>query len=162
MTSRCPKRWSMASSRASGDSSRQSLQSEGKTVADAGKPEEELRAEYRKIAERRVRLGLVIGEIGDKQKLQVSQDELKRALIEQARRYPGQERIVYEYYEKNPAALVELRAPIFEDKVIDHILEHGQAGGEESYAGGTAQARGGRRRCVGACAPSPHGHDHAS
>jgi len=101
----------------------QSLEAEGKTIADAGKPEDELRAEYRKIAERRVRLGLVIGEIGEKQKLQVSQDELKRALIEQARRYPGQERMVYEYYEKNPAALVELRAPIFEDKVIDHILE---------------------------------------
>ena len=101
----------------------QSLEAEGKTVADAGKTEEELKAEYRKIAERRVRLGLVIGEIGDKQKLQVSQDELKRALIEQARRYPGQERFVYEYYEKNPAALVELRAPIFEDKVIDHIVE---------------------------------------
>jgi trigger factor len=101
----------------------QSLKAEGKTMADAGKPEEELRAEYRKIAERRVRLGLVIGEIGDKQKIQVSQDELKRALIEQARRYPGQERFVYEYYEKNPSALVELRAPIFEDKVVDHILE---------------------------------------
>jgi trigger factor len=101
----------------------QSLEAEGKTIADAGKSEDELRAEYRKIAERRVRLGLVIGEIGEKQKLQVSQDELKRALIEQARRYPGQERMVYEYYEKNPAALVELRAPIFEDKVIDHILE---------------------------------------
>jgi trigger factor len=100
-----------------------SLEAEGKTIADAGKPEDELRAEYRRIAERRVRLGLVIGEIGDKQKLQVTQDELKRALIEQARRYPGQERFVYEYYEKNPAALVELRAPIFEDKVIDHILE---------------------------------------
>ena len=70
-----------------------------------------------------MRLGLVIGEIGDRQKVQVSQDELKRALIEQARRYPGQERFVYEYYEKNPAALAELRAPIFEDKVIDHILE---------------------------------------
>jgi trigger factor len=99
------------------------LEAEGKTIADAGKPEEELRAEYRKIAERRVRLGLVMGEIGDKQKVQVSQDELKRALIEQARRYPGQERFVYEYYEKNPAALVELRAPIFEDKVVDHIVE---------------------------------------
>jgi len=65
----------------------------------------------------------VIGEIGDKQKIQVGQEELKRALIDQARRYPGQERFVYEYYEKNPAALVELRAPIFEDKVVDHILE---------------------------------------
>jgi trigger factor len=99
------------------------LEAEGKTLAEAGKPEEELKADYRKIAERRVRLGLVIGEIGDKQKLQVTQEELRRALIEQARRYPGQERFVYEYYEKNPAALVELRAPIFEDKVIDHILE---------------------------------------
>ena len=101
----------------------QSLEAEGKTIADAGKPEEEIKSEYRRIAERRVRLGLVIGEIGDKQKLQVSQDELKRALIEQARRYPGQERFVYEYYEKNPAALVELRAPIFEDKVVDYIAE---------------------------------------
>ena len=55
--------------------------------------------------------------------MQVNQDELRRALIEQARRYPGQEKFVYEYYEKNPAALVELRAPIFEDKVVDHILE---------------------------------------
>ena len=99
-----------------------SLESEGKTLADAGKPEEELKADYRRIAERRVRLGLVIGEIGDKQKLQVTQEELRRALIEQARRYPGQERVVYEYYEKNPAALTELRAPIFEDKVIDYIL----------------------------------------
>ena len=70
-----------------------------------------------------MRLGLVIGEIGEKNKLEVSQDELRRALIEQARRYPGQERFVYEYYEKNPAALVELRAPIFEDKVVDYILE---------------------------------------
>jgi len=55
----------------------------------------------------------------------VSQEELRRALIEQARRYPGQEKFVYEYYEKNPAALIELRAPIFEEKVIDHII--GQA-----------------------------------
>ena len=105
----------------------QSLEQAGKTLADEGrrKSEDELKAEYRKIAERRVRLGLVIGEIGEKASVQVSQDELRRALIEQARRYPGQEKFVYEYYEKNPAALVELRAPIFEDKVIDHIL--GQA-----------------------------------
>jgi trigger factor len=99
------------------------LAASGKTPASEGKPEEETRAEYRAIAERRVRLGLVIGEIGEKNKIQVGQDELKRALIEQARRYPGQERFVYEYYEKNPAALVELRAPIFEDKVVDYITE---------------------------------------
>jgi trigger factor len=101
----------------------QGLEQAGKTFADEGKNEEEMKAEYRRIAERRVRLGLVIGEIGDKAKVQVGQDELRRALIEQARRYPGQEKLVYEYYEKNPSALVELRAPIFEDKVIEHILE---------------------------------------
>ncbi|HEU4381749.1 MAG TPA: trigger factor [Hyphomicrobiaceae bacterium] len=101
----------------------QNLKAEGKSLADEGKPEEELRADYRKIAERRVRLGLVIGEIGEKNNIQVNQDELRQALIAQARRYPGQERFVYEYYEKNPAALVELRAPLFEDKVVDFIAD---------------------------------------
>jgi trigger factor len=98
------------------------LKATNKTFADEGKTEEELRAEYRGIAERRVRLGLVIGEIGEKNKLQVSQDEMRRALVEQARRYPGQEKQVYEYYEKTPGALAELRAPIFEDKVIDYVI----------------------------------------
>jgi trigger factor len=101
----------------------ESLKEDNKTFAGMDKSEDELRAEYRKIAERRVRLGLVVGEIGEKSKLQVTQDELKRALIEQANRYPGQQKHVYEFYEKNPAALAELRAPIFEDKVIDHIVE---------------------------------------
>jgi trigger factor len=64
----------------------------------------------------------VIGEIGEKNKLQISQDEMRRALVEQARRYPGQEKQVYEYYEKTPGALAELRAPIFEDKVIDYVI----------------------------------------
>ena len=98
------------------------LKAANKTIADEGKSEEDLRAEYRAIAERRVRLGLVIGEIGEKNKLQVSQDELRRALVEQARRYPGREKQVYEFYEKTPGALNELRAPIFEDKVIDHVI----------------------------------------
>ncbi|MCB1522402.1 MAG: trigger factor [Hyphomicrobiaceae bacterium] len=101
----------------------QSLERSGKTFADEGKTEDEAREEYRKLAERRVRLGLVIGEIGDKNKIQVSQDELRRALVEEARRYPGQEKFVYEYYEKTPGALAQLRAPIFEDKVVDHVLE---------------------------------------
>jgi trigger factor len=100
-----------------------SMLREGKSFEDEGKTEEESRAEYRKLAERRVRLGLVIGEIGDKNKIQVSQDELRRALVDQARRYPGQEKFVYEYYEKTPGALAQLRAPIFEDKVVDHVLE---------------------------------------
>lgn len=99
------------------------LKATNKTFADEGKTEDEARAEYRKIAERRVRLGLVIGEIGEKNNLQVSQDELRRALVEQARRYPGQEKQVYEYYEKTPGALAELRAPIFEDKVIDFVID---------------------------------------
>jgi trigger factor len=100
-----------------------SLKNEGKSFADLGKSEDDLKSDYRKIAERRVRLGLVLGEVGDKQKLQVNQEELQRAPIDHARRYPGQEKIVDEYYDKNPAALAELRAPNYEEKVIDYILE---------------------------------------
>ena len=99
-----------------------SLQRAGKTFADEGKTEEQVREEYRMIAERRVRLGLVIGEIGSKGKIEVSQEDLRGALFEQARRFPGQERMVYEYFQKTPGALAELRAPIFEDKVVDYIL----------------------------------------
>lgn len=99
------------------------LKATNKTFADEGKTEEEARTEYRNIAARRVRLGLVIGEIGEKNKLSVTQDELRRALIERARQFPGQEKMVYEYFEKTPGALAELRAPIFEEKVIDHVLE---------------------------------------
>ncbi len=102
-----------------------SLKEQGKSIADEGKTEDEVRAEYRGIAERRVRLGLVVGEIGEKNKIQVTQDELRRALIEHARRFPGQEKLVYEYFEKTPGAVAELRAPIFEDKVVDFVL--GQA-----------------------------------
>jgi trigger factor len=89
---------------------------------DAGKSEDELRAEYQKIAERRVRLGLVVGEIGARNLVEVTQDEMRLALMEQARRYPGQEKFVYEYFEKTPGALQELRAPIFEDKVVDLVI----------------------------------------
>ncbi len=101
----------------------QGLAQAGKTFADEGKSEEEMKARYRRMAERRVRLGLVIAEIAEQAKVQVGQEELRRALIEQARRFPGQERFVYEYYEKNPSALIELRAPLFEEKVVDHIIE---------------------------------------
>ncbi len=99
------------------------MKATNKTFADEDKTEEEAKADYRAIAERRVRLGLVIGEIGEKNKLTVTQDELRRALVEQARKFPGQEKMVYEYYEKTPNALAELRAPIFEEKVIDHIID---------------------------------------
>jgi trigger factor len=100
-----------------------SLKEANKTFEDEGKTEESAKAEYRKIAQRRVRLGLVIGEVGDKNKIQVTQDELRRALLDQTRRFPGQEQMVYDFYNKNPGALTELRAPIFEDKVVDFIVE---------------------------------------
>jgi trigger factor len=101
------------------------LQKSGKTFEEEGKTEESARAEYRAIAERRVRLGLVLAEIGDKAKVEVSQEELRNALFREARRFPGQERMVYEYFEKTPGAVQQLRAPIYEDKVVDHIV--GQA-----------------------------------
>lgn len=102
------------------------LKTSNKTFESEGKTEESARAEYRTIAERRVRLGLIIGEVGDKNKVEVNQNELRDALIQEARKYPGQERFIYEYYEKNPAALTNLRAPIFEDKVVDLIVAQAQ------------------------------------
>jgi trigger factor len=93
-----------------------------KSFEDEGKTEEGVRTEFRTLAERRVRLGLVVGEIGDKNKVDVKDEELRRVLIEQARRFPGQEKMVYEYYQNTPGAIAELRAPIFEDKVIDLIV----------------------------------------
>jgi trigger factor len=98
------------------------MQRSGKTFADENTTEEEARAEYQKIADRRVRLGLVLAEIGEQAKVQVSDDEVSQALVERARQFPGQERMVWEFYRKNPQALAEIRAPIFEDKVVDHIL----------------------------------------
>jgi trigger factor len=86
------------------------------------KPEDELKAEYRGIAERRVRLGLLLSEIGKRNAIQVTQEEINRGLIAEARRYPGQEREVLEAYRKNPRLLDTLRAPIYEDKVVDYIL----------------------------------------
>ncbi|MFM2421771.1 MAG: hypothetical protein RL291_301 [Pseudomonadota bacterium] len=102
------------------------LKSQNKTFESEGKTEDGARTEYRGIAERRVRLGLVIGEVGDRNKVEVNQNELRDALIQEARKYPGQERFVYEYYEKNPSALTGLRAPIFEDKVVDLIVSQAQ------------------------------------
>jgi trigger factor len=90
---------------------------------DSGKSDDELKEEYRAIAQRRVRLGLVLAEVGRANNIEVQQDELQRAIIEQARNYPGQERQVMEFYEKNPQMVDQLRAPIFEDKVVDFIVE---------------------------------------
>ena len=90
---------------------------------DAGKDEDTLRAEYRKIAERRIRLGLLLSEIGRTNNIQVGQDELMQAMRTEASRYPGQEKQVFEFFQKNPQALENLRAPIFEEKVVDFMLE---------------------------------------
>jgi trigger factor len=98
------------------------LKNNSKTFADEGTTEEEARAEYRRIAERRVRLGLVLAQTGDKANIQVSDDEVNQALVERVRQYPGQERQVWDFYQKNPQARAELRAPIFEEKVVDHVL----------------------------------------
>jgi trigger factor len=89
----------------------------------AGKSEDELKAEFRRISERRVRLGLLLSEVGRLNNIQVSQEEVNRALIDQARRFPGQEKQVVDYYRNNADALAQLRAPLFEDKVIDFIIE---------------------------------------
>lgn len=90
---------------------------------DAAKSDEDLEADYRKIAERRVRLGLVLAEMGQKENIDISNEELQGALIAEARRYPGQEQQVIEFYQKNPQALAQLRAPIYEEKVVDLITE---------------------------------------
>lgn len=95
----------------------------GTAEADKAETDEEAKTEYRGIAERRVRLGLLLSEIGRVNSLTVTQDEINRALGEQARRFPGEERQVVDYYRNNPAAMDSLRAPIYEDKVIDFILE---------------------------------------
>ena len=89
---------------------------------EKSKSEDELKAEYRQISERRVRLGLLLAEIANQNKVTLTQEDLTQAVMAEARRYPGQEKIVFEYYQKNPQALDALRAPLFEEKVVDHIL----------------------------------------
>ena len=109
-----------------------------------------------------MRLGLVIGEIGNKGKIEVTQEELRNALFEQARRFPGQERMVYEYYQKTPGALAELRAPIFEDKVVDYILAQAKPTDRKVSRGGTVEAAGrrGRAGAPARMAMITHDHDH--
>jgi trigger factor len=101
----------------------QELEHEHKTFADENTTEEKAKAEYRAIAERRVRLGLVLAEIGEKNNITVTEDELSRAVMDRARQFAGQEQRVWEYYRQNPQAVAALRAPIFEEKVVDFLLE---------------------------------------
>jgi trigger factor len=101
----------------------QELENERKTFADENTTEEKAKAEYRAIAERRVRLGLVLAEIGEKNSITVTEDELSRAVMDRARQFAGQEQRVWDYYRQNPQAVAALRAPIFEEKVVDFLLE---------------------------------------
>jgi trigger factor len=90
---------------------------------DAGKDEETLKADYRRIAERRIRLGLLLSEIGRANSIDVTAEELNRAVRQEATRYPGQEKQFFDFIRKNPQATENLRAPLFEEKVVDYLLE---------------------------------------
>ena len=92
------------------------------TEEEKAKSEEDLKKEYRGIAERRVRLGLLLAEVANINKVTLTQQDMTNAVMAEARRYPGQEKMVFEFYQKNPKALDSLRAPIFEEKVVDFIL----------------------------------------
>lgn len=94
-----------------------------KTFADEGTTEEKARAEYKEIADRRVRLGLVLAEIGERNNIKVADEDITRAVVERARQFPGQEQQVWDYYRKNPQAMAQLRAPLYEEKVVDFITE---------------------------------------
>jgi trigger factor len=99
------------------------LKRENKTAADEGKSEDELKKEYHDIAERRVRLGLVLAKLGEQNGITVAPEEVQRAIMTRARQFPGQEQQVFQFYSQNPQAAAEIRAPIFEDKVVDFIAE---------------------------------------
>jgi trigger factor len=99
------------------------METNKKTFADENTTEEAARVEYRQIADRRVRLSLVLSEIGEKNGITVADDEINRALVSRARQTPGREKEIWDYYQKNPQALAQVRAPLFENKVVDFILE---------------------------------------
>lgn len=99
------------------------LETSKRSFEDEGTTEEKARGDYRDIAARRVRLGLVLSEVGSRHQITVSDEEVNRALLDRIRQFPGQERKVYDFYRNNPQMLAEIHAPIFEDKVVDYILE---------------------------------------
>jgi trigger factor len=101
----------------------QDLARANRTFADENTTEEKAREEYQQIAARRVKLGLVLSEIGDRNNIQVSDDEVSREIQAYVRRFPGRERELLDMYRKNPQARASFRAPIFEEKVVDFLLE---------------------------------------
>jgi trigger factor len=86
-------------------------------------PEIEPTDEHNELAERRVRLGLLLAELGQKAEIQVTDAEMTQAMMNQARQYPGQEREFFEFVQKNPQMQQQMRAPLFEDKVVDYVFE---------------------------------------
>ena len=88
-----------------------------------GKSDDELKDEYRKVAERRIRLGLLLAEVGRQNNIEVSDEDRQRAMFSQLQRYPGQEQVVLDFYRKNPSALSQFEGPILENKVVEFILE---------------------------------------
>ncbi len=101
----------------------QELTSQEKTLEDLDESEDDLRAEYRGIAVRRVRTGLVLAEVGNNNAIEVSQEELNQGLMQRVQQFPGQEQQVFEYFQQNPEAMGQIRAPLFEEKVVDFICE---------------------------------------
>jgi trigger factor len=132
------------------------LERSKRSFEDEGTTEEKARQDYREIAERRVRLGLILSEVGARTQITITDEEVNRALLERVRQFPGQERKVYDYYRNNPQLLAELRAPIFEDKAVDYILElakvtEAKVSPEELYADPDGEHD----------HDHDHGHDHA-
>jgi len=99
------------------------IKEHGKSFEDEGTTEEKAKAQYTRIAERRVRLGLVVAEIGQENKIEIAEEEMQQALIAEVQKFPGQEQEVYDYYRKNPDAIAGLRAPIYETKVVNFVAE---------------------------------------
>ena len=99
------------------------LEQQGQKMDDLDESEDDLRAEYKEIAERRVRTGLVLAEVGSKNEIDVTQEELNQGLVQRVQQFPGQEQQVFEYFQKNPEAMAQIRAPLFEEKVVDFICE---------------------------------------
>jgi trigger factor len=106
----------------------QEQKASGRGFAEENTTEEAARADYRRIAERRVRLGLLLAEVGSKAEVKIADEEVTNALIARARAYPGQEKQIWDYYRNNAQALAELRAPIYEEKVVDFILAQAKVG----------------------------------
>ena len=100
----------------------QELERTGRTFKDEDTTEAKAKKEYQGLAERRVRLGLILADLGEKANIEVSEDELQTAVYQQVQQYPGQEQDVIQYFRDHPDAVAGLRAPIYEDKVIDLIM----------------------------------------